>query len=53
MKRSFLSVSVSFMDTVDARWVIRTVDLDLIPVHGSSTGDAIEHLIQKSLLEYV
>lgn len=53
-RRFWLDLGVSFVvDSSPKQWSIEVVDVDLIPVVASSTGDVLETLIKESIDEFV
>ena len=54
VRRNWLNLGIAWMsDLHPTRWVIETVDADLIPIVGASTGNIIETLVRESVEEFV
>ena len=54
VRRNWLDLGIAWVsDLHPTRWVIETVDADLIPIVGASTGNTIETLVRESVEEFV
>lgn len=54
VRRNWLDLGIAWVsDLHPTRWVIETVDADLIPIVGASTGNIIETLVRESVEEFV
>lgn len=54
LRRFFLDLGIAFIDEPEPGvWVVEVIDLDLIPIHGSVTGDVIEVAVRESIEEFL